>query len=242
MAVQRALLLIADISGYTQFMKLHRMSLAHAQRAVAQLLEALIDASPQLKLIELEGDAAFFYAPYEEGQEAQIAQQAVWQVVAMHQAFHTRRQRMTTLIFCPCDGCGGVENLRVKFIAHLGEVASQRVKNVTKLAGFDVIVVHRLLKNDVPVPEYVLMTEPAFEHTDERLRQRASSIDHDLEGVGTTKTYFVDISDVAAEVPLPPRPSWLRRCWETNVVAFRSLPYLLGLRKPLQGFRNLSPN
>lgn len=40
MAVQRALLIIADISGYTRFMKFPRMSLAHAQDMVARLLEA----------------------------------------------------------------------------------------------------------------------------------------------------------------------------------------------------------
>lgn len=44
----RALLVIADIGGYTPFMRLHRMSLAHAQDVVARLLEAMIDAAPGL--------------------------------------------------------------------------------------------------------------------------------------------------------------------------------------------------
>ena len=35
-----ALLLIADIGGYTRFMNLHRMSLAHAQENTPRLLDA----------------------------------------------------------------------------------------------------------------------------------------------------------------------------------------------------------
>jgi class 3 adenylate cyclase len=45
MAIQPTFLLIADIAGYTRFMKLHRWSLVHAQDIVAQLLEAVIDAT-----------------------------------------------------------------------------------------------------------------------------------------------------------------------------------------------------
>jgi len=43
---------------------------------------------------------------------------------------------------------------------HVGEVADQKVKRHVELAGFDVILVHRMLKNMVPVAEYVLMTDP----------------------------------------------------------------------------------
>jgi hypothetical protein len=56
-----ALLVIADIGGYTRFMKLHRTSLAHAQENTSRLLEAIIDAAP-VELSGLEGDAAFLYA------------------------------------------------------------------------------------------------------------------------------------------------------------------------------------
>jgi len=44
-AIQPTFLLIADIAGYARFMKFHRASLAHAQEIVAQLLEAVIDAT-----------------------------------------------------------------------------------------------------------------------------------------------------------------------------------------------------
>jgi hypothetical protein len=64
MAVQSTLLLIADIAGYTRFMKMHDRSLVHAQQVIARLLEAVINAArPALKLAKLEGDAAFFHMP-----------------------------------------------------------------------------------------------------------------------------------------------------------------------------------
>ena len=59
MASQRSLLLIADIGGYTEYMRTHRMSLAHAEVNTARLLKKVIDAVGDFDLIEIEGDAAF---------------------------------------------------------------------------------------------------------------------------------------------------------------------------------------
>jgi D-serine deaminase-like pyridoxal phosphate-dependent protein len=64
-----ALLVIADIGGYTRFMSLHRTSLAHAQENTLLLLDAIIDAAPDLELSGLEGDAAFLYATDPSAQE-----------------------------------------------------------------------------------------------------------------------------------------------------------------------------
>ena len=61
MAIQRGVLIIADIGGYTHYMNWNRMHLAHAQLTVAALLESVIDAGKGLKLAKLEGDAAFFW-------------------------------------------------------------------------------------------------------------------------------------------------------------------------------------
>ena len=57
-----------------------------------------------------------------------------------------------------CDACRQIGRLRVKFVAHLGEVATQRIRETEKLVGVDVIAVHRMLKSTVPSAEYVLMS------------------------------------------------------------------------------------
>src|SRR5262249_26615487 len=131
----RALLVIADIGGYTPFMRLHRTSLAHAQDVVARLLEAMIDAAPNLSLLEVEGDAAFLYTWTPDGQEASTVRTGVDQMVAMHRAFHMCQQHIIALNTCSCEGCRQAGRLRVKFVAHLGDVAVQRVKHSAKLAG-----------------------------------------------------------------------------------------------------------
>lgn len=232
MSIRPALLVIADIGGYTAFMKAHKTSLAHAQDVVARLLEAVIDAAPNLTLLEIEGDAAFFYAWPPDAQDAASARIAADQIVAMHRAFHTVRQNIVTLNTCACEGCTGARQLSVKFVAHLGEVAIQRVKRISKLAGLDVILVHRMLKNTVPLPEYMLLSEPLFRLSDEKIRTHTQSLPQEFEGLGPVQTYFVDIKDVAAELPPKPEVTRLAQMRETWGVVIRSLPYLIGLKKP----------
>ena len=160
MTVQPTLMLIADIAGYTRFMKFHNASLAHAQEIVARLLEVVIDAAgPSLRLAKLEGDAAFFYMPAPRDGQVRPALVA-GHAAAIYRAFHARAADLRVNTLCPCDGCQQAGNLKIKLVGHLGGVAMQKVKQLTELAGVDVIVVHRMLKNAVPVPEYLLMTPP----------------------------------------------------------------------------------
>lgn len=239
MAIQPTFLLIADIAGYTRFMKMHRMSLAHAQDIVARLLEAVIDATrSRLKLAKLEGDAAFFYVAYQEGAEPSLAFVAE-QVANIYRAFHTRLSDLAANGLCMCDACEQVGNLKIKFVGHLGEVAVQKVKQWTELAGVDVILVHRMLKNEVPVPEYLLMTEAVLQRVDSSMRERVSRLEIDIEGLGKTHTFFVDLERYVGEVPPNPRLSIPVRLWLLTKQACRSMPYVLGFRKPLVGFRNV---
>ncbi|CAM3441008.1 DUF2652 domain-containing protein [Corallococcus sp. ZKHCc1 1396] len=233
MAIEKALLLIADIGGYTRFMKHHRFSLAHAQDTVAQLLEAVIDASGRFKLAKLEGDAAFFYAVGNDG--SAFAQQ----VSDIRRAFLARREQLIIDRMCKCDGCMQVNALTLKFVAHDGEIAFQRVKHLTELAGMDVILVHRMLKNDVPVAEYVLMTDPVLARLDPALRQVTRGLEHDFEGMGRTATHYLDLGDVATALPQALGPSLVRRLWSKLALELRSLKYVLGFKKPCEDFRNV---
>jgi hypothetical protein len=230
MASERALLLIADIGGYTDYMLTHRMSLAHAEINTARLLEAIIDAAGDFDLIEIEGDAAFLsrQADTLDG-DATVA--AVNQaVVGMHRAFHRERQYVATNL-CPCDACVQADNLKLKFVAHIGEVSAQTIRDRRKLVGIDVILVHRLLKNPVQAPEYVLFSEELYGTGGAALSDPAQEVQHDLEGIGPVRTYFVDIADVAGSPPPMPDPRWLGRLGRTVDVAGRGLPYMLGLRR-----------
>lgn len=91
MSSARALLLIADIGGYTDYMGSHRMSLAHAEVNTGRLLETVIDAAPDLELIEIEGDAAFLYRDADSLAPDALVDEVMRVAVAMHEAFHLER-------------------------------------------------------------------------------------------------------------------------------------------------------
>ncbi|MFL5350614.1 MAG: DUF2652 domain-containing protein [Hyalangium sp.] len=233
MAIEKALLLIADIGGYTRFMKHHRFGLAHAQDTVAQLLEAVIDAAGRFKLAKLEGDAAFFYAV---GEDFTAFSR---HVADIRRAFVSKKEQLIVDRMCTCEGCMQVAGLTLKFVAHAGEIAFQKVKRYTELAGVDVILVHRMLKNDVPVPEYVLMTDAVLGKLDPELRRFAHGIEHEFESMGRTATHYIDLNEIASALPQKLAPSLPRKLWHKATKELRSLPYLLGLKEPCQDYRNV---
>lgn len=156
-------LVIVDISGYTRFIQANRTTLIHAQEIVALLLESVIDnASHPLTLNKLEGDAAFLYAELGDDPAA-AARDVARQVDAFFAAFHARALELAgSRATCPCDACRRIGGLQLKAIAHAGQAAFRRIRQFEELAGEDVILVHRLLKNTVAESEYVMMTEPFF--------------------------------------------------------------------------------
>src|SRR3954454_5034903 len=228
MRTRRALLLIADIGASTEYMQFPRSTLGHAEAATTRMLGKVVDAARGFDLIEIEGDAAFLSREADRLDGSAALAAATEAAVAMHRAFHTER-RLVERNLCPCDSCAQTQKLKLKFVAHVGEVATQTIKRRRKLIGIDVIFVHRLLKNPVQVPEYVLLSEDLYrgggtsppEH-------RMHEISQDLEGIGPVRTYFVEVEDIAAPVASLPAPSWPRRIGGTFAMVGRGLPYVLG--------------
>src|SRR5918911_4619816 len=228
MATRRALLLIADIGGYTNYMQFHRSILGHAEAATSRMLDKVVDAARDFDLIEIEGDAAFLSREID-GLDGPATFATVTQAaVAMHRAFHEQR-RLIELNMCPCGSCTQTSGLKLKFVAHVGEVATQTIKRRRKLVGVDVIYVHRLLKNPVAVPEYILVSEDLYRKGGTAASEPAMrEVAQDLEGIGPVRTYFMDVEDIAA--PLQD-PSWPRRIGGTFGMVGRGLPYILRRRR-----------
>jgi hypothetical protein len=224
----RAVLLIADIGGYTEYMSSHRMSLAHAEVNTARMLEKMIDAAPGFDLIEIEGDAAFLSRQVD-GDTGTTMAEILQAATAMHRAFHLERQYVTANL-CPCAGCKGAADLKLKFVAHIGEVATQTIRERIKLVGIDVILVHRLLKNPVGIPEYVLVSEELYRIGEKVLPDPVHEVSPELEGFGTVHAYFVDVEDLNGTHPPLPAPSVPGRVGRTFVAVGKGLPYMLGLR------------
>ena len=156
----KAVLVIADISGFTQFMKAHKHAANHAMQVVVELLKAVIStAAPPLELAEVEGDAAFFYAICKKEDDIRQELAAIKkQVMNFFRSFYQTLNRLRTSNVCAF----GAQDLRLKVIIHAGEVAIENIHGFEKLFGMDVILAHRLLKNSVRSQEYVLMTESTY--------------------------------------------------------------------------------
>jgi Protein of unknown function (DUF2652) len=92
-ALRPVALVLADIGGYTRFMRLHAVSVVHAEAIVTEPLEAVIDrAEHPLRLNKLEGDAAFLYAEVQAGPET--LRGVLAQVRAFGEAFAARRAEL----------------------------------------------------------------------------------------------------------------------------------------------------
>ena len=92
MATQSGFLLLADISGYTSFVT--QTELEHAEEILTSLIEEIVGQTrAPLKVLELEGDAVFSYAP-EGGFSGR--QTLVDMIEQMYVAFARRRTSTTT--------------------------------------------------------------------------------------------------------------------------------------------------
>lgn len=201
MRLAHAFLVIVDISGYTAFINERQTSLLHAEQIITELMESVIDrASHPLVVNKLEGDAALLFGELAPGDLA-AGRDVLAQVKAFFPAFHgcLGRQREARA-HCVCDACTGIERLRLKAFVHVGELAIKQVRQFEELAGEEVILVHRLLKNHVPLREYVLLTEPARAAAGLEPGLLAAHREA-LEGIGDTALWLLAPEAIPYELP-----------------------------------------
>jgi uncharacterized protein YndB with AHSA1/START domain len=96
-------------------------------------------------LAKFEGDAAFLYAAGDRF-DGSLLQDAI---EAAYFTFRKRLRNIDQATSCECKACHGMAQLDLKFVMHHGEFIRQRMSGREELAGRDVILVHRLLKNTV---------------------------------------------------------------------------------------------
>lgn len=202
-SAQPTLLFIPDISGFTEFV--NQTELVHSQHIIEELLEILIDANEiDLEVSEIEGDAILFYR----NGMSPTAAELLAQVQRMFVKFHAHLKLYDSHRICQCGACCGAINLSLKFIVHYGETGTNQVKSHSKLFGKDVIVAHRLLKNEVPHRDYVLFTDQLINSCSSWVEVDQASWaepEHASEAfdLGTVNYCFVSLQPLLAHVPEP---------------------------------------
>lgn len=203
----RSLLFIPDISGFTRFVTATELS--HSQHIIGELLETIIDSDETgLTVSEIEGDAVLFYRY----RDVPSLEKVLSQVKKTFTAFHAQLKRIESGRLCECGACSSASGLTLKMVVHVGEIAFIKVKNIEKPHGPEMVVVHRLLKNDIPDNEYVLLTDQSFGKLvdtvlpegfrwDAPKPQKAS-----YDGIGEIDFSYMSLSALLAEVPEPVYP------------------------------------
>jgi hypothetical protein len=201
---RQAIILIPDISGFTEFTSTTEID--HAAHIITELLELIVASNEtDLTLAEIEGDAVLFYRTGEPLARGQLVDQCL----TMFSNFHRQLMVIERDTVCQCGACQTASNLTLKFVAHFGYIKEIKVAQFMKATGIDMIVAHRLLKNDIDSDEYILMTEPccdAVGHEDQHpaLRWRKSSETYGA--IGQVNYEFATLGDYRTRVPEPPAP------------------------------------
>ncbi len=164
-AAQPTCFLIADISGYTGY--LADVELDHAQDILADLIGAVVTAlRPNFRLAKLEGDAAFTFATVERIDGSMLLDT----IERCYFGFRRRRRDVRQATSCECNACSRIPDLDLKFVVHHGAAIHQTVAGRQELLGSDVIVAHRLLKNEVVerlgIDAYALISQQCIDASD----------------------------------------------------------------------------
>jgi hypothetical protein len=168
-------LVLADIGGYTSFLRI--VQVAHADDAfadgnipdaygfVSSLLDGIVaQLVPPFTLAKLEGDAVFAYADADAAVPRGEAFLAC--IEACYAEFQRRLGQAHETWTCRCDACLRIDQLDLKFIVHAGPFVIQSIAGAAELVGPEVVMAHRLLKNDAAAVlgtgAYALLTANAI--------------------------------------------------------------------------------
>jgi hypothetical protein len=149
---------LADISGYTRY--LTGVELEHSHDVLADLLGVV---AAELRavgvLAKLEGDAVFVC----DVDGTTNGETLLAALDAAYIAFVRRRRTIVLRTTCGCAACARIASLDLKLIAHHGSFVEHQVAGSSEIVGADVILAHRLLKNDVAkrtgVQAFALITD-----------------------------------------------------------------------------------
>jgi hypothetical protein len=220
-------LLLADISGYTKF--LTGTELEHAQAIIHELTMLVRERlAPPMQFVKVEGDAVFCYA---DGAAFRDGERFIELIEVCYFDFSNRLLNMARNTTCPCSACAAIGSLDLKFVCHYGTFVIDTEAGGVDLAGSDVILVHRLLKNTVSecvgVNAYALLTGACLQHLPETLDLPRHEEQYESFGVTTCGVHdlkpviaamqdarrnYIGSEDadlvLSVEVPIPPVAAW----------------------------------
>jgi hypothetical protein len=213
--------ILTDISGYTEF--LTRSELDHAQDALQNLFDVqLAHIKYPFVISGFRGDAIFMYVPETNICEPQTILEAL---ETLFFVFADARRQMIYNTNCTCRACQNISRLDLKMVIHYGEYVLQKLGDREELLGADVIVPHRMLKNEViektGIESYALFSDAAAAAS--KLSQLAYPlVSHSevYEHIGEVKMQVLDLRKVweheqeKRRFIVTPEEAWLTFEWD----------------------------
>lgn len=199
MGQKHSFIFLPDISGFTEFVS--NTEVEHSQHIVAELLELLIDNDALgLTLAEIEGDALFYYKT----DYVPSPQELINQVENLYVLFHSHLKQYEKRRICNCGACSTANELTLKFIAHAGPLDFIQIKDQRKPYGKEVITAHRLMKNTIPMDDYLLVSEGIYNTWSEQIKtdlpSQASQSTYDL---GVVEYQYYELIPLKDKAKLP---------------------------------------
>jgi hypothetical protein len=132
-------------------------------------------------------------------------------VTAFFEAFRAKERALIACDACWCEACNNITQLKLKAFLHVGQVVIKKIRQFEELAGEDVILIHRLLKNTVPAKEYILMSQAFYELSGGLAEYSPETRTEECEGLGevTVQVYYLPDDPLplpARRAPGPPMP------------------------------------
>ncbi len=187
---------LPDISHYTRFMTGNEFAFAHAQYIIFSLINAMIEsASGKLELSKLEGDAALFFVDADKHSPEVLGDA----VMAIFRAFFTEQDRLKRSNLCPCQACKSIEDLDLKIFVHRGQAARFEFKGAIDHFGTDVIILHRMMKNNASGSRYIMVTQAAQDAVVLPPLEAPYVVFQDVEQVGTIQADIHGLSNSQKE-------------------------------------------
>jgi hypothetical protein len=138
-----------------------------------------------------------------------MAQDISRQVLRFFEAFRAReRELVSECSLCVCEACRNVGQLRLKAVLSHGEAVFTTVKHFTKVAGEDVILAHRMLKNSIKYDEYILFSESFYELSGDLDGQEPERRSEHYEGLGTVNVLVYYLEREASDIESKKRSLW----------------------------------
>lgn len=193
---------VPDMSGFTEFIV--RNDLELSKEVIPTLLTGIIESNTiGFEVGDIQGDAVLFYKITDIPKFSEVIEQCR----NIYFDFEARIKTIEKLYPDQIKSIIRPSFLGLKFIIHYGEVGVTSIQEKTRIIGEDVIVTFRLMKNSIPLDEYILITEDCLDQYHQIIPAKVldwatiQEGEDEYEHLGKIRYKFIDLKPLGRMAP-----------------------------------------